>query len=130
MRRLIPLALLVCLSASAADRGYQFRVTRDPHGIKLTEGQGTHWKWVMIGCPTAKPDCEFTINDRGSGRPGNSDLGFVLKDENTVQMRCVRPGCAVKYALDDQDWQTKQMSNEETILIPMNARVAAVFRDE
>ncbi len=89
MRGLIPLALLVCLSASAADRGYQFRVTRDPHGIKLTEGEGTHWKWVMIGCPTAKPDCEFTINDRGSGRPGNSDLGFILKDETTVQVRRV-----------------------------------------
>ena len=130
MRKVVMFAIaLIAVSAAAAERGYQFTLTPDPHGLKLTDGEGTHWKWVSIGCPTSKPDCEWVVNDRSAGGRGlpDMDLGFVLKDPRTAQMRCLRPACGVRWSLDDGEPARKRMTSEETTLIPMNARVAVSF---
>lgn len=126
MKRLL-LLLLCASSISAAERGYQFTVKHGDHGIRLEDGAGTHWKWVEIGCPTAKPKCEWMVNDHSGGGIHRKDADFSIaeRDAATVQMRCLRPHCTFRF-----DDQTKTLPSEQAVAVPVNARVSVSFVDE
>jgi hypothetical protein len=70
----------------------------------LIEIEGTHWRWVLNGCPENKR-CEFRINDSGGGGgdPDEDpatlkpvyDLGLVRIDATRFRLRCLRELCVI-----------------------------------
>jgi hypothetical protein len=70
--------------------------------------EGTHWRWVLNGCPASKR-CEFRIDDRGgtahSAEPDEDpaaftrprDLGLLRIDSKRFQLRCLRESCVIRH---------------------------------
>jgi hypothetical protein len=71
--------------------------------------EGTHWRWMLNGCPQTRP-CEWRIDDTGggggSGDPEEDpadftqprDLGLLRLDATRFRLRCLREVCVIRHA--------------------------------
>ena len=76
--------------------------------MMLIEIEGTHWRWILNGCPEPKR-CEFRIDDQGGAAhsvdPDQDpatftkprDLGLMRIDATRFRLRCLRELCVIRH---------------------------------
>jgi hypothetical protein len=87
--------------------------------------EGTKWRWMLNGCPPAKP-CEWRIDDRG-GQPGPPeedparlsrpwDVGLTRIDATRFRLRCLRDSCVVRHGpVEGEAMHTAKLLRGESI---------------
>jgi hypothetical protein len=116
MKRLLPaLLLLTATSILASDDSYRFRAAWIDDHYELTEGDGTHWKWLTLGCPQNVP-CSIRINSHGGvGSDHPADLGLGHVGDHAVSVECQREtGCALRIGSGQNEIEKNLAPNEST----------------
>ena len=153
IRRLAALlSLSMALSAAAADRyTFHMKVTdgrtallanpqRDqlklsPHQLEraakdrvllLNEATGAHWTWLMLSWLANKPDAEHLINDRGTAKSTDADLGLIPTAHGTAKLRCYRESCLIRTTVEGRVSSTL-LGQDESVEIPLDSDVEISF---
>ena len=99
MKRFLTVLLLLCAtSVFASDNSYRFRAAWANDHYEFTDGDGTHWKWLKLGCPK-NVECSIRIDSHGGvGRPEQpADLRVARVNDHTLRVECQREsGCAMR----------------------------------
>jgi hypothetical protein len=124
-RLLMVLLLLSATSAFASDNSYRFRAAWTDDHFEFTDGDGTHWKWLKLGCPK-NVECSIRINSHGgAGRPEQpADLLIARGDEHSLKVECLREsGCEMRIGSGDNQI-VKTLAPGESIDAPSGDFVA------
>ena len=154
---LVFVSLLIVWDGERVQAGerYRFRVAEGleslgeeklPDGMERLRGrplmiligiEGTHWRWILNGCPETKR-CEFSINDTGGGggdpdeAPASKtpvyDLGLMRIDATRFRLRCLREVCVIlEGAVGADEMKSLQLPRGESIELPVERVIDVRF---
>jgi hypothetical protein len=93
----------------------------------LSDATGTHWTWLMLSWLEKKPNAEHRINDRGTAKRADADLGLTPTTNGTVTIRCYREQCLIRTTAADGRVSTNILSQDDTADIPLDSNVEVSF---
>jgi hypothetical protein len=96
--------------------------------------EGTSWRWMLNGCPPAKP-CEWRVDDRGGhGGPPDEDpaalshpwdVGLTRIDATRFRLRCLRESCVVRHdQIEGKPMRTVKLRRGESIELQVERLLA------
>jgi hypothetical protein len=158
---IVPLVLIAwCAAPIHAAEQYRFRVAEGlealgdeelPPGMERLRGRplmmligtrGTHWRWILNGCPETKR-CEFRIDDSGGGAhstapdedpatfPRQLDLGLMRLDATRFRLRCLRELCVIRHgAVGSEEMESIRLLRSEWIELSVERAIDVKFADK
>lgn len=108
------------LSPAQLERAAKDRV------LLLSDATGAHWTWLMLSWLENKPDAENKINDRGTAKSTDADLGLTPTVHGTAKVRCYRESCLIRTTVEGRVSSTL-LGQDESAEIPLDSDVEISF---
>ena len=110
------------------------RLTGQPLMI-VTAVEGTHWRWMLNGCPPKAKNCEWRVNARGASGGSNDaavpsgwDLGLTRLSATSFQVRCLRDSCALRQGNREDHIRVSTLKRGESIKLKTGETIQASFK--
>jgi hypothetical protein len=108
------------LSSRQLERAAKDRV------LLLSDATGAHWTWLMLSWLETKPDAEHLINDRGTAKSTDADLGLIPTVHGTAKLRCYRESCLIRTTIGGRV-SSILLGQDESTDIPLDSDLEISF---
>jgi hypothetical protein len=94
--------------------------------LLLSNATGAHWTWLMLSRLENKPDAENLINDRGTAKSTDADLGLIPTIHGTAKLRCYRESCLIRTTIEGRV-SSILLGQDESAEIPLDSDIEISF---